>query len=72
MKDLSLAAGIGLQGTKFKTSQRVTIIGAGGAPDIRNAVVRSYNQSTGEYYLTYRDENQMIHQILVAEERLQG
>ena len=72
MKESSLVAGTGLQERKFKTSQLVTIAGAEGAPDIRNAVVRSYNSSTGEYYLTYRDENQMIHQILVAEERLQG
>ncbi len=72
MKELSLLAGIGLQGTKFKTSQKVTILGTDGAPNIMNAVVRSFDQSTGRYYLTYRDDEQVIRQILVPEERLQG
>lgn len=72
MKEMSLLAGVGLQGAKFKTSQKVTILGSGGTPSIINAVVRSFDQVTGRYYLTYRDDEQVIRQILVPEEQLQG
>lgn len=56
----------------FNTSQRVTILGRNGEPEIRGAIVRSFNEQTGEYYLTYRDAKGGLQVYYVLGERLRA
>jgi hypothetical protein len=55
---------------KFKTSQKVAIIKEDGTTVIEGAIVRSFNEETQEYYLTYRNEKQGIQVYFAAEDRL--
>lgn len=57
--------------TKFRTSQRVIILDIRGLPFMTGAIVRSFNEVTKEYYLTFRGEEGETESFYVPEERLQ-